>query len=114
MKPILILILLIIFICVGGTIFVSKKHWKEKEKIEVKKDDFLSIPTYETSTTTSSYDDSYWFVVGMDESGVMRNAFIKQSHSYFSYEEAKAEFKKKCFITNIVRVDRETYEHNKP
>jgi hypothetical protein len=121
MKTILISILLCIIVTVGGTIMVSKKHWREKAKTEVK-DDFLNIPEYKTETSTvpsytptSTYsgDNSYWFVVGLDNTGVMRNGFFEQNHPYFSYSEAKASFKKDCFITNIVKIDKETYEHNK-
>jgi len=116
MNKILILILLCIITAVGGTILVSKKHWKEKAKTEVK-DDFLSVPTYgeaPISTSTISYGNSYWFVVVQDNGGgTMRNSFIEQNHSYFSYAEAKASFKKDCFVLNFIKIDKETYEKNK-
>lgn len=115
MKKILILIFICIIVVVSGTILVSKKHWKEKAKTEVK-DDFLAIPEYTTNiTTTSSYDDgySYWFIVVEEKDGSLKlNTFVKQNHKYFSAVEAKAEFKKDVFILNIVEVSKETYDHN--
>lgn len=94
---------------------------REKEKTTVVKNDFLKVPEYTTNLSeyTNSYstttdNNSYWFVVVQDQSmgNTMRNGFIKQPHSWFSYEEAKKEFPKNCFILNIVKVDKETYEHN--
>lgn len=40
------------------------------------------------------------------------NTFIKQEHTYFSMTEAKAKFKEKVFIFNIVQISKETYEKN--
>ena len=108
------MILIVLFILMGLALFLFLYIPKPKEKANVEVDDFLTIPTYTTEPSTStSYGSSYWFVVGLDKSGVMRNGFIEQSHTYFSYEEAKVALTHDCFITNIVKVDKETYEHNK-
>jgi hypothetical protein len=113
MKTILVSILVSIIVAVGGTIIVSKKHWKEKAKTETK-DDFLSVPTYsETpSTSTTTYGASYWFIVVQKDNGTLMNSLIKQDHSYFSVSEAKANFNGKVFILNFIKVDKETYDKN--
>jgi hypothetical protein len=107
--------LILVLILMGLAIFLFLYIPKPAEKAKVEVDDFLTIPTYttESSTTSTTYGNSYWFVVGLDKSGVMRNGFYEQNHTYFSYEEAKVALTHDCFITNIVKVDKETYEHNK-
>jgi hypothetical protein len=120
MRTILISILLCIIVAVGGTIIVSKKHWKEKAKTEVK-DDFLSIPDYdkdEPKTVASppkpidTGDVSYWFVVVQNDNGAMYNSMIQQNHKGFSMSEAKATFKSKVFILNFIQVSKETWDIN--
>lgn len=118
-----IIVALMVIVFSGIAIFAKHRIEanREKEKTSAVKDDFLKVPEYTTdlSEYTSSYssttddNNSYWFVVVQDQNGsTMRNSFIKQEHPWFSYEEAKKEFKKDCFILNIVKVDKETYEHN--
>lgn len=116
-----LLVVIIVLAMIGG--LVKQKLNENKEKTPTVNDDFLKIPEYTTDlseynnsypTTITDDDNSYWFVVVQDQGGfsTMRNTFIKQPHRWFSYEEAKGEFEKDCFILNIVRVDKETYEHN--
>jgi len=114
---------MILIIVVFGIVGIYANHRikeKYKPKTTTVQDDFLKIPEYTTdlsdyaNTTPTIDNNSYWFVVVQDQGGLstMRNSFIKQEHPWFSYEEAKKEFKKDCFILNIVRVDKETYDHN--
>lgn len=89
---------------------VQKKQDVQKKK----KDDFLKIPDYSTETKETYTDnDSYWWVLVEDrDGGTRRNAFIRQNHQYFSYDEVKQSFTKDCFILNFIRVDKETYIKN--
>ena len=128
MKKLLLLLLLI------GTM-VSCSYLRKPEPPKVK-DDFLKIPEYKTEapketpsttvsvtpvTTVETNDGtgpSYWWVIGEDQDGkVGRSDVIMQEHSYFSYKEAcqhfKDESKKDFYIHNFVKIDKETYEHNK-
>ena len=122
MKIILISILVSIIVAVGGTIIVSKKHWKEKAKTEVK-DDFLNIPDYSKDegiktvqsppAPINTGDVSYWFVVVQRDNGTMMNTMIEQNHKGFSMSEAKAGFKgDKVFILNFIQVSKETWDIN--
>jgi len=118
MKKEIILVILVVVLVVGGSLgAISLRHKIDRgRKSEIKvKDDFLKVPEYSTETsTTSTYGDSYWFILVEEKNGAMKmNSFIKQNHKYFSVSEAKAEFKKDVFILNIVEVSKETYEHNK-
>jgi len=110
-KSGILLALVLTFVIVTLVLFAIKR---DKPIEEPKKDDFLTIPNYESTSSSTSYDgNSYWFVVVEDRDGTTkRNTFVKQEHSYFSYAEAKAAFGKDCFILNFVKVDKETYEHN--
>src|SRR5690606_14393750 len=114
------MILMIVVFGIVGIYANYRIKEKYKPKTTTVQDDFLKIPEYTTdlsdyaNTTPTIDNNSYWFVVVQDQGGLstMRNSFIKQEHPWFSYEEAKKEFKKDCFILNIVRVDKETYDHN--
>jgi hypothetical protein len=122
MRIILISILVSIIVAVGGTIIVSKKHWKEKAKTEVK-DDFLSIPDYDKDEGVKTIvsppapintgDVSYWFVVVQKDNGTMMNTIMQQNHKGFSLSEAKAELGgDKAFILNFIQVSKETWDIN--
>jgi hypothetical protein len=130
-RAILISILFIIIVTVGGTMIVSNKHKKDmKAKTEVK-DDFLKVVDYPTevpkntatstikpstitTTTTTTYGsgESYWFIVVQSDKGTMMNTLTKQDHQWFSFSEAKANFKGHVFILNIIKLDKETYDNN--
>lgn len=112
MKKILILIIAI-SLTSCDFFFTKKEQPIEDKKVE---HEFLRIPTtsYSFETTNPTENISYWFVVvqNKDGSGIMYNKFIKQDHSYFSYDEAKSVFSTDVFILNFIRIDKETYENN--
>jgi len=117
-TPILILVITFLFCLTAiGIVGALQRKAKDNASVEVK-DDFLKVPEYKTtsdytSQSTSSYGESYWFVVGLDAKCVMRNGFIKQNHQHFSYKEAKVALTNDCFITSFMRIDKETYDNNK-
>jgi len=114
MKTIKFIILILV-------IFLTSCCQKNEEVVK-EKDDFLKVYEYVDYKHSSKENivndnESYWWVLVEDkDQEIKRNSFIKQNHSYFSYAEAKQEIingsGKDCFILNIVRVDKETYEHN--
>ena len=122
-RTILILVLLCAIVALGGIIFSSKKHSKEKTKTEKVENSFLKIPDYDKDEGIKTVasppkpidtgDVSYWFVVVQKNDGAMYNVMMQQNHKGFSMSEAKAEFKDKVFILNFIQVSKETWDINR-
>jgi hypothetical protein len=98
---------------------------EKPKRVETPVDDFLKVPEYKTeepvrynsnytpTTITDTTISSYWWIIVEEKGGTMRySSFIKQNHSYFSYAEMKKEYDKPVFMVSLVKVDKETYEHN--
>lgn len=127
MKKSNIILFLIIFIgilIIFGIVFFyepdNKNHktvvkWGEIEN-EVKTTETREI-LYEYAPLPTDGKTSYWFIVAQEkEAGLMLNSFIKQDHSYFSYDEALSSFgdPSKYFLLNFEEVSEATYiEANK-
>ena len=92
---------------------------RDKEAAKVEKEQ-VETPT-EPQTATVYYEpaplsddgNSYWFVVVETKTNTYKiNKVVKQNHRWFSFKEAKAEFKDDVFILNVVQVSKETYEND--